>query len=108
MFICNFRTLANGSYNWIKRGQRRGYWRLLEVIDSAGSLNCNSHNVIRIVAQGQPGIDGVTKRSAYWIDPDRDRFNARAARLNAEALARGLIRAYAPDVGLSYRVETEN
>lgn len=96
VYIANFRTLANGSYKWIKPGQRRGYWRLLEVIDPAGSINCRSHNVIRVVAQGRPGIDGVTDRSTYWIDCDRKRFEARASQRNAEKLAIGLIRAYAP------------
>ena len=96
MFLVNFRTLANGSYKWLRPGQRRGYWRILEVIDPAGSTNCRSHNVVRVVAQGHPGIDGVTDRSGYWIDPDRDRFEDRAAKMNGEALARGLIRAYAP------------
>lgn len=98
IYIVNFRTMQRGAYKWLESHHNRGYWRLLEMIDPAGSINWRSHNVIRVVDQGREGIHGVTERSNYWIDSDRVRFEARAAKLNAQTLAAGLIRAYAPSI----------
>ena len=95
--IVNFRTLANGSYKYM-RGLRRGYWRLLIVRDAAGPTAVHSHNVVRIAAEGAEGILGVTEKSAYYIDGDRERLEQMAARINAQTVAAGLAQAYAPQI----------
>ena len=79
--IVNFRTLPNGSFKYM-RGLRRGYWRLLVVRDATGPTAVHSHNVVRVVSEGRPGILGVTEKSAYYIEGDRERFEYRAAELN--------------------------
>lgn len=94
--IVNFRTMANGGYKWIKRGQRRGYWRVLIVADPAGCLRVNCHNVLSVPYEGPAGIDGMTPRSAYCIDGSAREAKELAACLNREALARAMLAHYSP------------
>ena len=79
--VVNFRTTAHGSFKYM-RGLRRGYWRLLIVHDAAGPTAVHSHNVVRVVSQGRPGILGVTEKSAYYIEGDRERLEQMAAEIN--------------------------
>lgn len=68
--VVNFRTLANGSYKYMN-GLRRGYWRVLVVKDETGPKRIDSPNVVRVYTTGE-GIEGVTERSAYCINAQRE------------------------------------
>lgn len=94
--IVNFRTLANGSYKWIKRGQRRGYWRVLMVRDVAGSTMVTSRNVLSVAYISREGIDGVTERSAYCLDGARQTAEALADKMNIARLGANIAAAYHP------------
>lgn len=69
--IVHFRSIANGGYRWIKRSQRRGYWRTLVVKDAEGSINVNAGNVVAVLFKGREGIKGASDKSRYCIDGDR-------------------------------------
>ena len=84
--IVNFRTLPNGSYKWVKRGQRRGYWRVLIVTDPTGPTNVNARNVEAVIWQSDEGIDGMTERSAYCLDTAYAAAKTIARRWNANRL----------------------
>jgi hypothetical protein len=86
-YVVRFRTLPNGSYKNIKRGQRRGYWRLLEVKDPKGSTRVQSSNIVRVIAESPQGIYGVTRRSSYWIGGHYDHFRERATTYNMTQVA---------------------
>ncbi len=90
-FIPHFRTAPSGSWRR-PSGQSRGWWRVLEVFDPAGSLNRRSKNVVRVVWEGREGIRGVTQRSRFFLGADE----AAAQRL-ADALNRGEDESHALD-----------
>lgn len=79
--IVNFRTLAKGSYRWM-RGLTRGYYRILLVRDLNGSTHANSRNVVEIVREGRSGLLGVTERSGYWLGFSRTTLEREAAEIN--------------------------
>jgi len=81
--VVHFRTMANGSYQWM-RGLRRGYWRVLEVHDVTGSTHLGSHNVIRELWASREGIDGVGPRSRYSLGWAEDKAHAIADTHNAQ------------------------
>lgn len=81
--IVHFRTLPNGGYRWIKRGQQRGYWRVLVVKDVNGPIRANSKNVIGEIFRGHEGVLGVSVKSAYCLEGDRQRADQVAAEFNA-------------------------
>ena len=81
--IVHFRVMAHGGYRWIKRGQSRGYWRVLVVRDPNGRLAINARNVIDVLYIGRAGIDGVTQRSQYYIGDSRNHARQVAADWNA-------------------------
>ena len=85
--IVNFRTMKSGGYKWIKRGQARGYWRVLIVKDPDGPKKVNSLNVVRVEYQSPAGIRGVTERSNYYIDYFREKAEKIAAEFNAQGTA---------------------
>lgn len=98
--IVNFRTLPNGSYSWIKKGQRRGYYRVLIVRDENGSKHANSTNVISISMECSAGIFGVTQRSAYYVGGDFIRCQEWADVWNANAAHEARQLATATDDGM--------
>lgn len=81
--IVDFRTLANGSYKYM-RGLRRGYVRVIVVRDEKGSMSCASNNVQGVLVEFSPGIDGVTERSRYYLGGDYARAQEIADAWNAE------------------------
>lgn len=80
--IVNFRTMANGSYRYM-RGKRRGYWRVLIVKNINGPTTLSSHNVIGEHWVGREGIDGVSDRSNYCLNSSYDRAIQVADEFNA-------------------------
>lgn len=82
--VVNFRTMQNGSYKYIRRGQCRGYWRVLVVKNPAGPLKIGTHNVVKVLYQGHPGILGVTEKSAYYLGGDLAQCERVAEEWNAE------------------------
>jgi hypothetical protein len=101
--VVNFRTIANGSYSWIKKGQRRGYWRVLVLKDINGSTSRSSRNVVEVLYAGPEGIDGVTSRSAYCIDDSRTEAHQVAMQWNTSHAAAVLEATRASDDGMPER-----
>ena len=61
----SFRTMQNGAYEYIKPGQRRGYWRVL-----VGPVGMHARSNARgLISESvtDSGIDGVTPRSGYYL-----------------------------------------
>lgn len=81
--VVDFRTLADGGYKYVKRGQRRGYWRVLELRDAGGPTCIHSHNVIAVLWEGIRGIRGVTDRSRYYLGTSRAKAKMFAENFNA-------------------------
>jgi hypothetical protein len=82
--VVDFRTVGRGAYKWIKRGQNRGYWRVLLVQDPLGSYRRNSRNVLEVLWIGPEGIDGVTSRSRYDISDSCEEATRIAEQFNLE------------------------
>jgi hypothetical protein len=80
--LVSFRTKQNGAYKYVRKGCRRGYWRVQLLADINGCRRINCSNVLQQIA-GRDGIDGVTKHSAYNIDSERMRMQAIAEAANA-------------------------
>lgn len=80
--IVHFRTVPDGAYKYIKRGQARGFWRVLLVSDPKESKNKTSRNVLRVFYEGREGIRGVTPRSNYYIGADKENCTYVAEKIN--------------------------
>lgn len=85
--VVHYVVRQNGSFNWLRNGQKRVIVRVSVVQDPDGSLRCNSNNVLEILYESGDRITGTTDRSAYW--PGRSLANARkvAAEYNASRAA---------------------
>jgi len=98
--IVNFRTIPNGTFSYLRNGQRRGFWRVLVVKDVNGPLIKTSRNVVAVPFESHAGIDGVTARSAYCLDGAYLRALEVAEAINRESLVKvagALMRHHMPE-----------
>jgi hypothetical protein len=79
----HFVTECAGSFQWL-RGLKRGYYRV-DLIDTTLPHKSDrwSDAAVVITYSYRRGIDGVTERSAYYIDDLGREARAVAARCNA-------------------------
>ncbi len=87
--VVHFRVRSNGTYKHLNH-KRRGYYRVLVVRDVGGSFNKNSHNVVKILYEGRCGIEGVSKRSRYYLGDEMEKAVFIAQEYNERLLTNGV------------------